>query len=327
MKKSTENLLSIAIAVLILIVILAGVGVEGVQQWLSEPFVWEETEVMKLHLLEKEVLDEEYIELTFLVDNRLWEQVEEYEYDVWLEGVQFTVESEYLYDAVDSWDSGLKKKTITIDSTPGFNDIPVEQAIFEKISQSDLSDLEFRYRTVLLEAEETGTIVNNSGTVKIIVLLVCSLVLGLLGLVQKFPVWLRIAFKICALPIVVVLALLYLLALGKSDQATNSTSKTSDNSTYREAQTRYNRAASQRAGAVQHGNRHSAAKAQHEMDRAMADMIGSQKNKDSSFREAQARYNRAASLKAGATITGRPADAAKAQAQMDRAMADMLKNK
>lgn len=54
------------------------------------------------------------------------------------------------------------------------------------------------------------------------------------------------------------------------------------------------------------------------MDKAMADMVGGNS-------KAAQRYKQYAGYKAGASMTGRTADAARAQVQTDKAMADMIR--
>ena len=83
----------------------------------------------------------------------------------------------------------------------------------------------------------------------------------------------------------------------------------------------YKRQAGHKAGAVIHGNRENAARAQGQMDRAFADMIAANNS------QAKKEYQRWAQHKANAEMHGNKRDAAFAQQQMDRYMADMLQGK
>ena len=86
----------------------------------------------------------------------------------------------------------------------------------------------------------------------------------------------------------------------------------------RRASEEYKRQAGFKAAAEQRGDRAGAARAQREMDKAMADMVGGNS-------KAAQRYKQYAGYKAGASMTGRTADAARAQVQTDKAMADMIR--
>lgn len=312
MSKTTENIIVITIMVAIVIGLLCFVGYDNVKDWLSEPFVWKEPDFLTIEYvgaLEKN--DNPY--LFFEVYNSSGKEIDSYNF-------QIVAGKEVLkFGSLDLWKDIDAYGFTTLEVRCNKWNIPegiLEH--FQSMSSSDIENIECR---VVELNNGSDTLFSNNGTIKIITILVASLALGLLGLVNKFPVWLRIVLKVCGLPIVLCLLVPFLFAKGKGD---SSETQSSNDSQYSEAQQRYKRAANQKAGAISAGNRHSAAKAQEEMDRAMADMITA---KGSGYSSAKEAYKRAANWKAGATINGRAGDAARAQAVMDRAMADMIKSK
>lgn len=329
MSKTTENIIVVIIMVAVIIGLLCFVGYDNIKEWLSTPFVWKEPDFLTIEYAgTMEKADKEY--LLFEVYNRSEKKIHGYSFHV------LTGDRIIRFDSLDASEvrDGRILNTGDIEAN-GFTTLAVScnqwdmpedlYAFFNNMSLGEQENI--NYRVVELE-EHSDTIFSNNGWIKIITILVASLVLGLLGFVNKFPVWARIILKTCGLPIVLCLAILYLFSKGSPDTSNNTdTGTTTNDSQYREAQQRYNRAANLKAGAVSTGNRHSAAKAQEQMDKAMADMIMANGSGSSSARDAAARYRREANLKAGATITGRAGDAARAQANMDKALADMIKNK
>ena len=322
MSKITENIIVVVIMVAIVVGLLCFVGYDNIKDWLSTPLIGKENEDITIQLISKETnkMRNEQI-LTFVIENATPETLTEYNFIVTLEGVELNLPGwSFSNRTIEPFDLRVLEYSISdgFMNSDGFSDEAIT-----KIKNSNINDLQIDYKTEYIKTSEQD-LINNNGTIKIITILVASLALGLLGLVNKFPVWLRITLKVCGLPIVLCLVVLFLFAKGKGD---SSETQSSNDSQYREAQQRYNRAANLKAGAVSTGNRHSAAKAQEQMDKAMADMIMAKGSGSSSARDAAARYRREANLKAGATITGRASDAARAQANMDKALADMIKNK
>ena len=331
MSKTTENIIVVIIMVAILIGLLCFVGYDNIKDWLSTPFVWKEPDFLSIEYVStweernvKYVLFEVYNSSEHEIDSYTFQVVTDNEVVKLssLNGSTFSPSGNLMYTG----NIEANGFTTIAFSCSKYNLLGEETYdLFKNMNSSDIKNLE--YRVVELDSR-SDTLFSNNGWIKIITILVASLVLGLLGLVNKFPVWMRIILKTCGLPIALCLAILYLFSKGSPDTSNNTDTGTSTNdSQYREAQQRYNRAANLKAGAVSTGNRHSAAKAQEQMDRAMADMIMAKGSGSSSARDAAARYRREANLKAGATITGNAANAARAQANMDKAMADMIKNK
>lgn len=325
MSKTTENIIVIIIMVAIVVGLLCFVGIGGIKNWLSTPFVWKEPDFLSIQYAG--TLEEGYHRYVLLeVENRSEHEIRDYEFQV-LVGTT-VVELSSLDAAMIRKGDFKSSNEVKANgfTTIGFscNGYGLEKEVYDLFNNLDYNSINnLQYRVVKLES--TGeTLFSNNGWIKIITILIFSLVAGLLGLVQKFPVWLRIILKVCSLPIALCLIIVIFCAASSSS---SGETKKANSSRANAAQQRYNRAANQKAGAIKTGNVHSAAKAQAEMDKAMAEMIAAKGAGNRAVENAAARYKREADLKAGATITGRGGDAAKSQANMDKAMAEMMHNK
>lgn len=328
MSKKTENCIVIILMIAIVIGLLCFVGYYNIKDWLSTPFVWKEPDFLSIEYVstweegnDKYVLLEAYNSSEHEIDSYTFQVVTDNEVVKLnsLNGSTFSASGNLMYSG------NIKANGFTTLAfrCSEYNLLGEETYdLFKNMNSSDIKDLEYR---VVELGSLSDTLFSNNGRIKIITILVAALVLGLLGLIRKFPVWVRIALKVCSLPLALCFVVLLLFTWGKSQPRESQSDK--DDSRYRSAKQRYDRAATLKAGAVSTGNRHSAAKAQEQMDKAMADMIMAKGSGSSSARDAAARYRREANLKAGATITGNAANAARAQANMDKAMADMIKNK
>ncbi len=327
MNRTAENIIVAIIVVAILIGLFCIVGYDNIKSWLSTPFVWKEPDFLHIEFIDA-IEEKNDKKLLFLIYNTSEHLIDSYRFQVITdtEVLEFnslnasTVIGKNLTS--NSGNIAANDFTTLSYTCSRYNGLSEAYEYFEKLDSNDIEKLQ--YRIVQLKSR-TETLISNNGWFKIIVILAVSILAGVLVLNDIVKVtWLRMIMKIMCVPaILIILAIgLVFFASGNSGSSGNA-----NDSQYNSAQQRYNRAANLKAGAIKTGNAHSAAKAQEEMDRAMADMITAKGSGSSSARSAAARYKQAANWKAGAAITGRTADAARAQASMDKAMADMIKNK
>ncbi|MBQ7416184.1 MAG: hypothetical protein IJW14_04000 [Oscillospiraceae bacterium] len=330
-KPLNENIIAGIIMVVIAVLLLTCVGFDAIKGWLSRPFVWEEPDYIDIRLfgIQENTIRKE-LTLEFALINRSDNQISRGVFNVWINGVEVQWDT-HSYEAYP-YDVELITTTVYCKSPTIGNSIRglyVDEQTYAKLAASRPEDVQIVYETVSLEDYNADkTLVKNDGTVKIIVILVAALALGLLGFVQAFPKWLRITLKVCSLP-AVVLILAVVLVLGLAAASRGSTGSAEARETgRRDAERKYKEAANRKAGALARGNTAQAAREQAQMDKAMGDLLkaGGTSNSDA-FRNAQQRYNRAVDLKRGAELTGNSADAARAKAQQDKALADMLKHK
>lgn len=320
MSETMENVIVLIVMVAIVIGLLCFVGYGNIKEWLFTPFVWKNPDFLHIEYtgtLEKG--NDKYI--SFLIYNSSENKIDEYSFQVIADTKVIEFDDVY---ADTLWDSGFISGGNEIEAN-GFttllfhrNSLYDDNEYLASLNSDDIEKLQYRVIQLESRGEE---IISNHSWAKVITILVASLMLGLLGFVERFPVWLRIALKVCGLPCLLVLGILLVIFACASG---SSNSSSSNNSASESAKKRYKRAASLKAGAIKTGSVHNAAKAQEEMDKAMADIIVANGSGSSSEREAATRYKRAASHKAGAIMTGRSADAARSQAEMDRAIADMI---
>ena len=215
MSSTKENVIVITIMIAIVIGLLCFVGYSNIEAWLSTPFTWDENEDITLHLISKEtnkMRNEEV--LTIVIENATPETLTEYSFTAILEGVEFNVPGFIYHSDIDPYDVRVIEKTI---SGHLMNSDGCTEEQFEKIRNSNISELQFDYKTEYIEANDKK-IINNNGTVKIITILVCSLVLGLLGFVSAFPVWLRIILKVCGLPILLTFIILFFFVKARQEK-------------------------------------------------------------------------------------------------------------
>ncbi len=313
-----ENVIVAIIMVVIVLFFGIFIGVEPIKEWLNEPIIWKKIDYIEITPIRIEEVQTDKLKVELLIVNKSDIDISSYDFIAIFNGNEFKIDSSFDYE-IHNQTYQTFKKSISLSTKSAL----ISKDTYNKLLHTPINEIDFDYKTVYLE----GTKANgrdfkfkNNGTVKIILILGLSAVLGFLGLDEARKPWLRIILKVCGLPaILFVVIILAVIAIGGSGKGTGDTGS-------RDAENRYKRAANLKAGAIKHGNRADAARAQAQMDSAMADMIGASSN-NSGMRQAQERYKRAANLKAGATMHGNKADAARAQAEMDKAMADMIKNK
>ena len=80
---------------------------------------------------------------------------------------------------------GWLKNKAKKDTFPAFSEIVVDESTYEKFLNMKLESLQTLVKTVYLRNED-DVLVHNNGTGKIIAILAVSLILGLLGIVNKF---------------------------------------------------------------------------------------------------------------------------------------------
>ena len=315
MSKLKENLIVIALMIAVVIGLLSFVGYGNIKQWLGEPITWDDYQDVQLHLLRIEKKYDDTQILQFVVSNNSGQWVGEVTFLVEIEGVTFELSS----GGIGNGRTESEEKWVT--TKDRFSSIQVDEAVYNKIAAGNVVALKKEFKPIYVKGENNQYLVRNDGLVKILLILGLSFGLGMLGFVEKFPIWLRILLKTCMLPaLVLVIAILVLVAMAGSKGDSSGRQK-------EDAKKRYKHAADLKAAAEHHGNTHDAAKAQEAMDRAMADMLTADAPDSSDTRAAAARYKQAANLKAGAAIHGNTHDAAHAQATMDKAMADMISKK
>lgn len=311
-----ENIIAAAIMIVIVVISLITIGIDPIKQWLTEPIVWKDADFVNVQLINKEEESEDRLKLQFAVENNSEKLLDEYKFLCYIGSASFELSS--IYDDINEYGTVVIDKTITTNGT-GLGKIKVDEKTYDEIKNTNLDSLNFSYRIKYLKSHG-DTLVKNNGVFKVVLILVFSVILGILGFSDKLKLsWLRIIFKVCGLPaiIIVVIAIFSMAVLshGGASQAQSSTSGSARNT----AAKNYKREANLKAGAIITGNQKEAASSQARMDKNMADMIMGDKSS-----VAKTNYKRAADAKAGFIRTGNQKEAAKAQAQMDRYLSDMI---
>lgn len=321
----SENIIVAIIMVVIVVLSVVFIGIGPIKAWLKEPIVWTEAEYIEMSIINIVEEKDNEMRVEYCIINTSDNNLRSFEFITMLNGVevQLTKANEYYNQTYQTFVTSVK---FTSDpSLAYYGTILIDETTYNELLNTPANDVDFSYKTVYLEGEDANGgdfKFKNNGTVKIILIVAVSAVLAFLGIGKAKQPWLRIILKVCGLPaILLVLIVIFAIAILGAGGG-KSTGNTGSNG----AQERYKRAANHKAGAQIQGDKANAAKAQAEMDKAMADMIAGSSN-DASMRRAQERYKTAANHKAGAVIHGDKANAARAQAEMDKALADMMKNK
>ena len=220
MSRTTENVVVIIIMVAIVVGLLCFVGYDNVEAWLSSPFVWKEPDYLSIEYAGTYDAQEakkpnnfnKYI--LFTVRNNSDHDFNHYVFQVVVDGkvIELSSLNGSTYPAnehpLHSGHIEPNGNTTLAFICSKYNLLGEESYdLFKDMSDSDIQKLE--YRVVKLYVGE-DTIFSNNGWGKIITILVASLVLGLLGFAERFPVGLRIVLKVCGLPIVLFLLFIFL---------------------------------------------------------------------------------------------------------------------
>ena len=310
-----ENVIVGVVAVVLTALLLIFVGWPRIKYWFSTPIIWNDPDYITVKVVDKEETD---YKIDLLIDafNASANRITSYKLDIVCGSAVYSLNGRY------GWGDGHTLSEQISVRKDGYN-----AAFFKALSGKAVKDIDLDVHVRSLYNKDEK-IVKQSGLVKIIVLAVISVVSGLL--VAKANIknqWLRLLLKLLCVPSLVVLFVLMVavsssgdsgssVATGRSVADANARSRAAEN---------YKRQSGHKAGAVMTGRQQDAARAQRDMDRAMADMLvpgGSQS--DSARKSAAEQYKRAAGHKAGAAIHGNRENAARAQGQMDKAFADMI---
>ncbi len=324
-----ENIIVAIIMVVIVLFSVIFIGVEPIKDWLKEPITWDKPEYIDIALTNIETYDDG-VGIEYLITNTSGIEFSEYDFITTVNGVKIPIQS--FNTGGDLNTSKEKTVILTTDSFPLMSEIPINEETYQDFLNTPLYELksDFEFNTIHLKGrDENGDNFEfkNNGTVKIILIVAISAVLGYLGIDKVKQPWLRIILKVCGLPaILLIFAIMLFFAFVAGNKGSGESSDSVNDAKVRNAQARYKEAANQKKGAVALGNKSGAAAAQAEMDKAMADMIAGSSN-STAMRQAQSRYKNAANCKKGAVSRGNKENAAHAQAEMDKALADMLKNK
>lgn len=308
-----ENIIVAIIAIALITYVLTFIGFHNAKEWLFSPINWNDPDGFSITLSEKKEY-QSYMELTFLISNDTETDVSRGKFYAIIDGNYLGVS----FDRLRPFSSAQAKSSFAESGSAG--------GFFEAIhgKQPDEINLKYHFSYLLnADAENNGDYAFKANSwLKPLLLLVISgllCILGISGVVKFLP--LRIVLKIVGIPALLIVFIIMMAAgspnLGSG--AENTGHDAAESARERRSSEEYKRQANIKAGAIMRGKTEDAARAQAQMDKAMAEMIGG------NSRSVQ-RYKQAANHKAGAIMTGRPEDAARAQAQMDKAMSDMVRD-
>lgn len=312
----SENIIVVITSVILAVVLLAAVGLSGIEDFFSNPIVWKEVDFIKIAALnfEPSGYDENYGKLNFIITNEPENEISSYEFIADVFGKEIKIYSTVNlepYSTVAVYSDVGSNEAIHHVS----NDNKFDSKTFEKVKNISAEKLNFKTKHIY---DTSGNvIINNNGKQRIIAVFVPSFILGLVGFLEIIKIkWLRMVFKFCGMPVVAVFAIFMVIALlDKSEpQTTNNTAKYSAHQKYKEA-------ANKKRGAVARGDKNAEALAQQEMDKAMADMMAADGKVSSA--DAQ-KFKNAASNYAGARISGTRDTLGAAGQNRENAFADMI---
>lgn len=321
-EQKRENIIVALSMIGIIILTFIIFGWSSIQSFLTSPIIWKGQDSLEVHYFGTWPGNEEKSKYNIILSvyNKTGKEISEYD-------IAFNVEGlEYEYKSFNNKDMSSGFTDISIPVTE--ND--VSSKTFQKLitsNKDNLEDVEVSYRIKYLTSHGEK-IVNNNGWIKDILIVALSLALGIVGFLGNIEKkWLRITFKLCAIPAVLVIIagalLMYAVAYSNSPegQAALAESRKKEEERQRnKAANDYKSAAHTKAACEARGDYRGAAYAQEQMDKSRATMITGSTSSHNA-------YNSAAHTKAAATARGDYKCAARAQAEMDKNMADMLKNK
>ena len=310
-----ENVIVGVVAVLLTVFLFVFVGWGGLKNWFSTPLIWHDPDYITVEALSKKETDDD-IFLQIYIKNDSYKRITSYKLDIVCGSSVYTIGDVYFGEGEYNIAESIYVKKDGSDAD-----------FYKALSGKDVKDIKLKVHVRELYSGDEK-LVKQTGLVKIIGLAVISVLSGLL--VAKANIknqWLRLLLKLLCVPSLVVLFVL-IVAVSSSDNSGSSVAtgrSAADANARSRASENYKQQSGYKAGAVMTGRPQDAARAQRDMDRAMADMLvpgGSQT--DSARKRAAEEYKRQAGHKAGAVIHGNRENAARAQGQMDKAFADMI---
>ena len=318
LSKFAENAIAFGIAATIIIGIIAAFGWTSVTTWVKEPLQWktpERVEITYNGAVPEKASDSE-IELCFSIYNSTGKEIDEYYFNVDFGETELNIG---LYGP-DIKEYGSTDVSTTVTKSR-YSMHSINESDFYKLKNGTYRDSDMTYKIEYMKSHGEK-LISNKGWVKNLIIVAISFVFGLIGFESNIgnPV-LRILFKTLGMPgILLVLGVMVVVSFaGGGGAPSYSNSGSVDNAARQRANERYKRAAQHKAGFEMHGNTREAARAQRQMDEAMADMITGAGNSD-----AKKRYKQYASWEAGAKMTGNQREAARSQAAKEKAFADIL---
>ena len=328
-EQKNENIIVIICMIAIVVLTFVIFGWASIKSWLSTPLIWKGQDSLEVHYfgtLPNKNSNENY-NIFLGISNNTNEDIDDYDITFNVEGVEFDYPS---YSNSDISAYGITDVTIpiTINEYPSWGETTVSEKILEKLTNSGQWD-NIKASCKIKSLKSHGeTIVNNTGLWKDIIIIIISLCLGIIGFLGNIEKqWLRVIFKLCALPAVLVIIagalLLYAVAYASSPEGQAALAKSRKKEEERQrnkAANDYKSAAHTKAACEARGDYKGAAYAQEQMDKSRATMITGSVSSHNA-------YNSAAHTRAAAMARGDYKGAAYAQAEMDKEMADILKNK
>ena len=324
-----ENIIVFSSMIAIVVFLFVIFGWSSIKSWICSPVFWRGNEKIDVHYLgtiPEKNSDEDYtVFLAF--GNNTGEEIDDYEIYLNIEGAECNLKS---YNSQDISAFGLTDISfkITTGQYAGFGKIKVSQNTIDTLLTKEAGNSNnITYRIKYLKSNGKK-ILNNTGLWKDIIIVVLSGVFAFLGFFGDIKnKWLRILFKILALPgIIVLIAILIVMAGASYSNSPEGRAAAEESRQHQaaankaKASNEYKSAAHVKAACLARGDYKGAAYAQEKMDKSVADMIGGN-GKDS------VAFKNAAHVKAASVARGDYRSAAYAQAEMDKKMADIIKNK
>lgn len=300
-----EALIVGVVGIVLIIALLISFGARNIELWLSSSVKWEDPDYINVTLLDKKE-SESNMELNFLIENRSLQDFDNY--DIYLNIEDNLCNLRSVTAALNSFSTCEKELS--------FAEGGSLKRMFKAIEGKDVSEIEMTYHVKYLGYHDEDLLDYKWRTNSFIILVIALLaaIIGFTSLIKTK--WLRMIFKFIAVPILLIMLVMYMMF--GVDTGTDSVAS-AENSARQRAAEQYKRAAQHKAAAEMNGHTDTAIRAQLQMDKAYADMMGKSGSSD-----AKERYKRAAQHKAGAMNYGNKAEAARAQARMDKAFADMM---
>ena len=338
-EQKTENMIVLFTMILTLVLIFVAFGWSAIKTWISSPMIWkgqDKLDVSYISTLADTDSTEDYI-LFLSIKNNTDKKFDEYDIAFEVEGVTLTYDSDtyhhtgYSYyddNSISTIGTTTVSFTITTDKYPGLRETTVSNDILNKLLNNNQPDnIDVSYKIKHLKSDGK-TIVNNTGTIKNIIIILLSFGFGIFGFMGSIDKkWLRLVFKFLSLPALIIIAIVLIIAAvaaysasPEGQAAAEANRQKFEQEQKAKAAREYKSAAHTKAACIARGDYKGAAYAQERMDKSKADMISvSGSNKTA--------YKSAAHNKAACVARGDHKGAAYAQAKMDKEMADILKNK
>ena len=181
-EQKSENIIVLIVMAAVVTLVFVIFGWSSIKKWLDSPIIWTGQDSLSVNYLLTQPKPKTFDDYSviFSVQNNTYEEIDEYDATIVIEGVEFGFSS-YSHGDMPSLGFRDAEFVITAEDYGGFKTTKVSKAYLDKLLNCENPDninIECRIKYLKSNGE---TLVYNTGIYKDIIIVIISIILGLAG--------------------------------------------------------------------------------------------------------------------------------------------------